>query len=317
MPGNLPAENQSSGQFAKSVPAPLILAVDTTSLQSSLAIVRGTELLASLTDQSGRTHSQTLFENLDTLLRQAQLTLAQLDGFAVTIGPGSFTGLRVGIAAIKGLAHTLRRRAIGITTIDAWALTPRVTGKVVVMIDAMRGEVFCGLREAKHLDGEYSLSNPGQDMAAAPEIAIARMAASLSGEAAVFVGSGAVRYHELIAREAEQSGHQFQSASFVTLPGSGTQPGSGLMPEQFVVPPSGGADLRSRSKPPEGGTTNPARFPGLSLCSPHLWQLVTDQPALAPFVARYAAQLLHTASPPAVQACYLRPADAEIKFPLL
>ncbi len=273
MPGNLPAENQSSGQFAKSVPAPLILAVDTTSLQSSLAIVRGTELLASLTDQSGRTHSQTLFENLDTLLRQAQLTLAQLDGFAVTIGPGSFTGLRVGIAAIKGLAHTLRRRAIGITTIDAWALTPRVTGKVVVMIDAMRGEVFCGLREAKHLDGEYSLSNPGQDMAAAPEIAIARMAASLSGEAAaVFVGSGAVRYHELIAQKAAQSGHQFQSASSVT-----------------------------RSVSDED----------------HLWQVVTDQPALAQFVAMYAAQLLHTASPPAVQACYLRPADAEIKFPLL
>ena len=73
------------------------------------------------------------------------------------------------------------------------------------MIEAMRGEVFCGKREVRIEDGEILLSNPDQDFAAAPEIALARIIASWRDHAVIFVGSGAVRYQEMMAREATRS----------------------------------------------------------------------------------------------------------------
>src|SRR5262245_41766867 len=99
-----------------------ILAADTSSPLASLAIVRGDKILASLAGGAHLPHSKALFSNLSILLQLSGLELLEIDAFAVATGPGSFTGLRVGLASIKGLAHTLSKPAIGISSFDALAL---------------------------------------------------------------------------------------------------------------------------------------------------------------------------------------------------
>src|SRR5207253_1846803 len=85
---------------------PLILAVDTSSPRLSLALARGATVISAIASESGTPHSQTLFVHLAALFDSAQLDPRHVDAFAVATGPGSFTGLRVGLAAVKGLAHT-------------------------------------------------------------------------------------------------------------------------------------------------------------------------------------------------------------------
>ncbi|HWQ31497.1 MAG TPA: tRNA (adenosine(37)-N6)-threonylcarbamoyltransferase complex dimerization subunit type 1 TsaB [Blastocatellia bacterium] len=244
------SENETSADQLNDS-GPLVLAVDTSSPQAGLALARGVRLLAVITDQSGRPHSQTLFQNLNQLLGEAGLRPDEVDAFAVVTGPGSFTGLRVGMAAVKGLAHTLGRPALGVTTIDAWALAAGVSGRVLVMIDAMRGEVFCGLREVNSNGKQPSIQSAGRDLSASPEAALAQMKSLIADGEVTVIGTGTDRYHEMIARE---------------------------LPHAAVL---------------------------------------TGHPALAPHVAKYAATLLEAGSLPEVKACYLRPSDAEIKFPAL
>lgn len=189
---------------------PVVLAVDTSSPRLSLAIVRGQQRVAALAEESPAPHSQTLFFHLAALLESAQLEPEQLDAFAVATGPGSFTGLRVGLAAIKGLAHTLGRAAIGITTLDGLALAAGCVGRVVVMIDAGRGEVYCGLREVVSADGD--VIKIAEDRVGPVSVMLARLRSKLNAGSLVFVGEGARRYRDEIAAAALQAGTQLQTA---------------------------------------------------------------------------------------------------------
>lgn len=189
---------------------PVVLTIDTSAPQAGLAITRGKDVLAALADHSGRPHSQTLFINLEQLLRAAALTINDIDAFAAITGPGSFTGLRVGMAATQGLAHTLNRPAIGITTIDACALAAEVNGKVLVMMDALRGEVFCGLREVQPDADRLSVRMLGSDLSAAPAAALSAVLPLIADDPVVVVGSGVARYQELLYRQREKSAALWQ-----------------------------------------------------------------------------------------------------------
>lgn len=123
-----------------------VLAVDTSTEVASYAIAKNRQLVATVLSQDSRPHSQTFFHSLQQLLIQAQTTLDQIDLFAVVTGPGSFTGLRVGLSAIKGLAQTLRRPVIGKSAIDLTALSAGSPGTFIVVLEAGRGEVFVGTR---------------------------------------------------------------------------------------------------------------------------------------------------------------------------
>ncbi len=121
---------------------PLTLALDTTQSTLCLALTSGAKVLTAVTDNSGLPHSQRLFPLLDELLKSQTLTIHEIDLLAVNIGPGSFTGLRVGLAAVKGLAATLGRPAMGVNALDALALAASVPGvPVVVLIQAAKGEL--------------------------------------------------------------------------------------------------------------------------------------------------------------------------------
>jgi len=125
---------------------PLILAVDTATSCTSVALTAGDihsgELLASLTLNSKVTHSRRLLSALDWLLLESGLSLPDLDGLAVGLGPGSFTGLRIAMATVKGLAMAAGKPLLGVSTLDALAL--RCTGKkpVCALLDARKREVY-------------------------------------------------------------------------------------------------------------------------------------------------------------------------------
>lgn len=138
-------QTMSNRQFQQENPL-LVLAVDTSSTCASLAIAYGEMILASIKTDAPIPHSKTFFNLLSSLLQSADKSLAEIDAFAAATGPGSFTGLRVGLAAIKGLSHAVGKPAVGIGSIDALALTSNRVGKVLVMINAGREEVYAGLR---------------------------------------------------------------------------------------------------------------------------------------------------------------------------
>jgi tRNA threonylcarbamoyladenosine biosynthesis protein TsaB len=124
---------------------PLILSVETATLSGSVAIARGEEILGVVSGDSSISHSNTLLGDVDKLLTQTQITLPEIDLFAVATGPGSFTGLRIGIATIKALAATLDRPTAGIPTLAAVALSGGISAESVALLPAGRGEVFTQL----------------------------------------------------------------------------------------------------------------------------------------------------------------------------
>jgi len=134
----------------------LILAVDTSSACASFAIARGTEVIASIESDASMPHSKVFFDLLTSLLQRANLSLAEIGVFAAAAGPGSFTGLRVGLSAIKGISHARGKPAIGVNSLDAVALTAKTPGKVLALIDAGRAEVYAGLRDVC-VDGTFQL----------------------------------------------------------------------------------------------------------------------------------------------------------------
>lgn len=124
---------------------PLILSVETATLSGSVAVARGDEIVGVVSGDPQISHSNTLLDDVDRLLSQTQISLPEIDLFAVATGPGSFTGLRIGLATIKALAATLDRPAAGIPTLEAVALSGGVSKATVALLPAGRGEVFTQL----------------------------------------------------------------------------------------------------------------------------------------------------------------------------
>jgi len=122
--------------------APLLLAVETATAAPSVALWRGDSLLGERAADPGRATAEVLLPAIDALLAQARLALAAVEGFAVSIGPGSFTGLRIGVATVKGLAFGTGRRAVAVSTLAALAAHARGPGPVAAVLDARRGEIY-------------------------------------------------------------------------------------------------------------------------------------------------------------------------------
>lgn len=125
-----------------------ILALDSSGLVASVAIASEDALLAEYTINFKKTHSQTLLPMLDEIVRMVELDLSEVDAIAVTSGPGSFTGLRIGSATAKGLGFALDKPIISVPTIDCLAYNLYATDRMVCPImDARRDQVYTGLYE--------------------------------------------------------------------------------------------------------------------------------------------------------------------------
>ncbi len=123
-----------------------ILAIDTSALTATAAILSEDMLIGEISTTTKLTHSQTIMPMIDELLSKVSLDITDIDLFACSEGPGSFTGLRIGIGTIKGLAYGLQKPVVGVSTLEALAHNISVTDLVICPImDARRGQVYNGL----------------------------------------------------------------------------------------------------------------------------------------------------------------------------
>jgi tRNA threonylcarbamoyladenosine biosynthesis protein TsaB len=118
-----------------------ILAIDTTSDIGSIAITDGERVIEEVLLQSGDGFAQVLFNEIENLLARNDLKLADIDGFASASGPGTFTGVRVGLAAVKGLAEAMSRKVVAVSNLKAMA-DFGTREQRAPWIDARRGEIY-------------------------------------------------------------------------------------------------------------------------------------------------------------------------------
>ena len=124
----------------------IVLALDSTALTGAVALCRDRKLLASLTLNTGNTHSETLLPSIEALLRMCDLTARDVDLFACAKGPGSFTGVRIGASTIKGMAFGSDKPCIGVSTLEALAFNLRAfRGILCPVMNARRSQVYNAL----------------------------------------------------------------------------------------------------------------------------------------------------------------------------
>ena len=205
-----------------------VLAIDTTSPKGSVAVAGEEGVLAEARLVTVEGHSRWLLPAVEMLLRGLGLEALAVDVFAVTTGPGSFTGLRVGLGSVQGLALASGRPCVGLPTLDVLAgEAAGASGTVVALVDAFRGEVYSGI-----FDGAGHLCRPQ---------GVGPLAAVLLGlpPGAAFVGRAALEHCEAI--RAAVPGAVFppspeflaaplavaalrMAASGITVPASGLRP---------------------------------------------------------------------------------------------
>jgi tRNA threonylcarbamoyladenosine biosynthesis protein TsaB len=172
-----------------------ILAIETATIEVGVAVADETGPLASVTARPGRRQAETLHPAIADVCRIAMITPAELDAIAVDIGPGLFTGLRVGVAAAKALAGALGLPVVTATSLEVLkAACPSGLGAVIPVIDMRRGEV-AWLMPAR----------PAPDVRVGAPAELATELAGLAGLAegvgpVLLVGDGALRHRELLER---------------------------------------------------------------------------------------------------------------------
>jgi tRNA threonylcarbamoyladenosine biosynthesis protein TsaB len=146
---------------------PIILALETATMCGSVALVSENRCLAEFSLQTGETHSRRLLAGVDWLLQETGIDWPSIDAVAVSQGPGSFTGLRIGLATAKGLAMAGGAKLIGIGTLDGLAAQLFAAGEVLIcpVLDARKKEVYCGFFKCDNqgiprLQEEYMVINP-------------------------------------------------------------------------------------------------------------------------------------------------------------
>ena len=170
----------------------LILGIDTATAQVSVAVGGHEGVLASTRSVRGRQHAETLVPSIEFVCRQARVELSEISVVAVDLGPGLFTGLRVGVAAAKAMAHALRVPMIGVSSLDLVAFPLRFSSKLIVAaVDARRGELFTAFY--RQVPGGIQRLTPHHVVS--PDDLASELLAT--AEECVLVGDGAVRYREV------------------------------------------------------------------------------------------------------------------------
>ncbi len=164
----------------------LILTIETSTPIERVAVVRDGSVLAELTDTVSRGHTEKLLSAVESVLSRSSVRLRELDVIAVSIGPGRFSGLRVGLATAKGLATASGLPVAPVESLEALAESARpYAGLVCPMLDARRGEVYAALFRLG--DGRERML---PDVAIAPAAMIERVQVAAGGESVLFLGSG-------------------------------------------------------------------------------------------------------------------------------
>ncbi len=168
-----------------------ILAIDTSALTATAAVLSGGIILGEMSVTTSLTHSQTIMPMIDELLLKTSLNINDIDLFACSEGPGSFTGLRIGIGTVKGLAYGCGKKVCAVSTLEALAHNIAFSDYIISPImDARRGQVYNAL---------YKWENGVLVCLEAPRaLSVEELCASLD-ENVIFVGDGVKPYKEKIA----------------------------------------------------------------------------------------------------------------------
>ena len=169
-----------------------ILSVDTSTAACSIVLSVDGRLEGEVNVESEETHSVRLLPGIETLLRSCGCGIKDVDVFAVVCGPGSFTGVRIGLTTIKGLAESLAKPTIPVTAFEAWVEKfPEQEGILVPVIDARRGEIYGAV---------YSRSGAATEVLSPGRVErVPELLASISHSQVCFVGGGAALYEPVIA----------------------------------------------------------------------------------------------------------------------
>ena len=187
-----------------------ILGIDTSTPIGSVALIDGDNLAAEHTLNIVQAHSSRLMPAIDTVLKWSDIAADDLDGCAVGIGPGSFTGIRIGVATIKSLCYALDKPIVGVSTLEAVAYNLRSTNGIICpLLDARRSEVYGAIFE-----GGTEWQRLSEDLCLSLDAFLDRLDAHISPEHTInFVGDGLLTYGDAV-REALGKRVHFADAIF-------------------------------------------------------------------------------------------------------
>ena len=170
-----------------------ILAIDTSSSICSTAILDDEVLIDKNELNNGRTHSENLMPLIDELLKRNNITVKDINLLACSVGPGSFTGIRIGVASIKAIAEVLKIKVAGVTSLETLAKNVKDADTIVSLIDARNNQVYCGIFDRKCNKKEEYIADD-----------INEVIKNLKKyDKITFVGSGAVLHKNLLKEELE------------------------------------------------------------------------------------------------------------------
>ena len=181
-----------------------VLAIDSSGLTATVAVMEDELTVAEYTVNYKKTHSQTLLPMIDSIVSMVEADLSKIDAIAVSGGPGSFTGLRIGSATAKGLGLALNKPLIHVPTVDAMAYSVYGCGDIICPImDARRKQVYTGIYSFAPVTEEetgqvsYKFQVLRVQMAVSVEELIRRL--NIYGRKVVFLGDGVPVYKEILA----------------------------------------------------------------------------------------------------------------------
>lgn len=165
----------------------IVLSVDTSTQNACAAIMSHEGLIAEYTISNKKTHSQNIMPMIEDMMQKSGLTMDMIDAFAVTVGPGSFTGLRIGMATVKTFSQVMKKPIVGVSTLEALAESHIMTDNLICpIIDARRGDVYNALyKEGKCVQSDRAIN-------------INTLLEEIKGQKVIFVGDGALSYKDII-----------------------------------------------------------------------------------------------------------------------
>ncbi len=187
--------------------APVILSIDTAAMGGGVCLTRGTTLLAARVGDSEVSQSKSLLQDIHESLEEAAVSLSNVDLLAAASGPGSFTGLRIGLATVKALAATLRIPCVGIPTLHAVAHAAGPSTATIALLPAGRGEVFLQLLSVSPDEDVTPLDEPAHLL---PHKVLEKYG---SLNTLKWSGPGAHLYRDIVKSYAREKGFDFDDES--------------------------------------------------------------------------------------------------------
>ena len=167
----------------------IILGMDTCSANAAVAVMNDKKLIGEFVISNDRTHSQVIMPLVDDMLKKCGLDISDIDVFAVSVGPGSFTGLRIGMATVKTFAQFCKKPIIGVSSLDSlYENCALFDGIVCPIIDARHGEVYNALYKDGKRITDYRV------------VSVDLLIEQLNGQKVCFCGDGVLTYGDKLAQ---------------------------------------------------------------------------------------------------------------------